>query len=110
MTIRIAGLSDCKFCKSLKQKLGEKGIDHTFFDCDKNSENCGSLEALTDSDYYPMVLIQDTENNLLEVYFYTQNYEKMIKGSYTQNGIRLIPTHSIDSMVKYIENRLNFKL
>lgn len=110
MTIRIAGLSDCKFCKSLRKKLQDKGINHTFFDCDKNSENCASLEALTNSDYYPMVLIQDEHENILEVYFFTQNYETMIKGSYTQNGIRLIPSHSTDSMAKYIENRLNLKL
>ena len=110
MTIKIVGLSDCDKCKSLRKKLKESGINHSFSDCDRDPGNCDNLEALTGSSNYPMLLIQDLEDNLLEVYFLTERYETMMKGSYTQNGIRLIPTHSTDSLLRYAENRLNFKL
>ena len=110
MKIKIVGLSDCDKCKSLRKNLKSERIDHDFSDCDKDPQNCDNLEALTGTDHYPMVLIQDLEDNLLEVYYLTSNYHTMIAGSYSRNGIRLIPTHSIDSLLNYISHRLNFKL
>ena len=109
MKIKMVGLSDCSKCKTLRAQLKQNKIDHEFSDCDKDPQNCDNLEGLTGSNQYPMILIEDLENNLLEVYYLTENYHTMIAGSYTKNGLRLIPTHSTDSLLNYVSNRLNFK-
>lgn len=110
MTIKIAGLSDCDKCKTLRKKLKESGLNHSFSDCDKDPGNCDNLEALTGTSSYPIMLVQDSDDKVLEVYFLTDRYETLIRGSYSQNGIRLIPAHSTDSLLRYAENRLNLKL
>lgn len=107
MKIKIVGLSSCGRCKALAQKLKEEKIKFEFSDCDRNPQNCDNLEALTNTQLYPMLLIEDHDDNLLEVYYLTEHYETMIKGSYTQNRIKLIPTHSTDSMLRYIQDRVN---
>lgn len=109
MKVKILGLNSCGHCKKLRADLEKIKVDHEFTDCNKDTQNCDNLEGLTGSSIYPMVLIQDLEDNLLEVYFLTKNYNEMIAGSHTKNGIRLIPTHSTDSLLKYVSNRLNLK-
>jgi glutaredoxin len=109
MKIKMVGLSDCGKCKTLKTNLKQRDIDYEFSDCDKDPQNCDNLEALTGSTQYPMILIQDLEDNLLEIYYLTDNYHTMIAGSYNRNGIKLIPTHSTDSLLNYVSHRLNLK-
>lgn len=110
MKIKIVGLPDCDRCKTFRSKLLALGVEHVFTDCDHDPQNCDNLEALTNSTNYPMALIEDVDDTLLEVYYLTDSYQELIKGGYTQNRIRLIPAHSIDSLLRYTSERLNYKL
>lgn len=110
MTIKVVGLSGCRHCKDLKAQLAKAKIDHIFSDCDKDQESCNSLESLTGSTQYPMILIHDQDDNILEVYYLTDNYSEMIAGAYSKAGIKLIPTHSTDSLFRYAYNKLNFNI
>lgn len=110
MTIKIVGLSTCNKCETLRKGLDYSKIDHVFTDCDMNPDNCDSLESLTGTKQYPMVLIQDLEENILEIIYITDNYNVLIGGSRMHNGIKLVPMHSIDSLLRYTVGRLNLKL
>jgi hypothetical protein len=110
MKIKIVGLHSCGKCDGLKKKLKDAGVRFDFSDCDRNPQNCDNLEALTGTTHYPMVLLEDAQDNLLEVYYLTEHYETLIKGSYSQNRIKLVPTHSTDSLFRYAKDRVNYKL
>lgn len=109
MTIKVIGLTTCNKCETLRRGLDSSGIDHAFSDCDTNPDNCDSLESLTGTKQYPMVLIQDLEENILEIIYITERYETLIQGSRMQNGIKLVPMHSTDSLLRYSIGRLNLK-
>lgn len=104
------GLTNCKMCKALREALDRSGIDHGFYDCDQNSENCDALEALTGTKLYPMVLISDLEDNLLEVVYLAKDYAQLKESISTKDGVRLIAIHSIDGMFRYSVNRLNLNI
>lgn len=110
MTIRVMGLTNCKHCKNLREALEKSGIDHGFYDCNQNSENCDALEALTGTKLYPMVLISDLEDSLLEVVYLARDYTQLKESVSTKDGIRLIANHSIDGMFRYSVNRLNLNI
>lgn len=109
MKIRVMGLSDCKQCKALREALDRSRIDHCFSDCDKDPENCDALESLTSTRRYPMVLISDLEDNLLEVVYLAEDFQQLKESTQTHNGIRLIASHSTDGLLRYTVNRLNLK-
>ena len=110
MTIRILGLENCKRCKILRDALEASRIEHAFSDCDHDPENCDALESLTGTNLYPMVLISDADENLLEVVFLASDYEQLKDPVSTQNGIRLIANHSIEGLLRYTINRLHLSI
>lgn len=110
MMIRVMGLETCDRCKKLKDALKSAKIAFEFSDCDNDPENCDALEALTDTKHYPMVLMYGIDQNLLEVVFITDDSKILNTGTIINNGVRLIPNHSIDGLLRYTINRLNLKL
>lgn len=104
------GLESCKMCKALREALDRSDIDHVFSDCNKDPDNCDALEALTGTVYYPMILISDLEDNLMEVAFLANDYSQLDVGTSTRNGIKLIANHSLDGLLKYTINRLNLNI
>jgi len=110
MKIKVLGLSGCSRCADLKSFLEKFKIEYVFSDCDDNPENCDSLEATTDSNQYPMVLLSDDDETLIEILYLTERYETLIKGSFSQNGIKFIPLYSTDSMFRYTFARLNLSI
>lgn len=104
------GLTNCSLCKALREALDASSIEHWFSDCDADPDNCDALESLTNSSKYPMVLISDAENNLLEVAYLASNYEQLKESVSVQNGIKLVANHSIDGLLRYTVNRLHLNI
>lgn len=107
MKIKVIGLSGCGKCNELRTKLEQAGAKYVFSDCDEHPENCDSLESATNTKLYPMILFTDDRDNLLEILYVTEKYETLIRGSYHQSGIKLIPLYSTDSILRYALSRLN---
>jgi hypothetical protein len=97
-------------CKALREALNASGINHNFSDCDRDSQNCDALEALTRTTQYPMILISDLENNLLEVVFLAKDYSQLKESVSYKDGIMLIANHSLDGLLRYTVNRLNLNI
>lgn len=110
MTIRVMGLTGCKMCQALREALDKSQIEHNFSDCDHDPENCDSLESLTGSSTYPMILISDLEDNILEVVYLASSYDQLKDSVTVQNGIRLVANYSIDGLLRYTVNRLNLNI
>lgn len=110
MKIRILGLTTCKHCKALREALEASNIEYTFSDCDHDPDNCDALESLTGTLLYPMVLISDEEQTLLEVVFLASNYDQLENTIVTRGGVRLIANHSIDGLLRYTVNRLHLNI
>lgn len=104
------GLTSCKLCKTLRISLDASNIEHSFSDCDQDPENCDALESLTNSALYPMILISDAEDNLLEILFLAANYKQLETSIKIQNGIKLIANHSIEGLLRYTINRLHLNI
>lgn len=110
MMIRVMGLRTCSKCKTLKESLNYAKVEYSFSDCENHSDNCDSLEALTGTKHYPMVLISGLEEGILEVIYLTDSMNVLQEGVKMQNGVRLVPNHSLDGLYRYTLNRLNLKL
>lgn len=104
------GLTNCKMCKALREALDVSSIDHGFSDCEHNPDNCDALESLTGTKTYPMVLISDLEENLLEIVYLASNYEQLKESVKIKDGIRLVANYSIDGLLRYTVNRLNLNI
>lgn len=107
MKIKVVGLSGCGMCKELRKNLDKAGINYVFSNCDDHPDNCDSLEAATNSKQYPMVLLTDDSDTLIEILYVTERYETLIKGSYSKDGVKFIPLYSTDSVLRYAISRLN---
>jgi glutaredoxin len=110
MKIKVIGLSGCRKCSELRKGLEKFKVSYVFSDCEENPENCDSLEAATNTKQYPMVLLSDGNETLIEILYVTERYETLIKGSYSQNGVRFIPLYSTDSVLRYALSRLNLTI
>lgn len=104
------GLTTCKLCKALREALDRSNIDHVFSDCEHDPDNCDALEALTGTAMYPMVLIMDLDDNVLEIAYIAKDYDQLKEGSRVQNAIRLVANHSVDGLLRYTINRLNLNI
>lgn len=104
------GLTGCKMCKALREALDRSSIEHSFSDCEHDPDNCDALESLAGTTMYPMVLISDLEDNLLEIVYLATDYDQLKESTRVQEGIRLIANHSIDGLLRYTVNRLNLNI
>lgn len=104
------GLTGCKMCKALREALDASEVGHVFTDCEHSPENCDALESLTNTTTYPMVLISDLEDNILEVAYIASHFEQLKESVKNKDGIRLIANHSVDGLLRYTVNRLNLNI
>jgi hypothetical protein len=107
MKIKLITLEDCNRCNKLKKDLSNSNIIYTVTSCEENPNQCDSLETLLGIEEYPMILITDKEDRLLEILYTANSYEIIGKNKDFDGGVTGIPMHSIDSMVYYIKNKLN---
>jgi len=107
MKIQLITLQDCSRCKKLKKELSNNNIIYKFTNCEDNPNQCDSLETLLGIEEYPMILITDKEDRILEILYIANSYEMISKYKDFDGGVTGIPMHSIDSMLHYIKNKLN---
>jgi hypothetical protein len=106
MKIQLITLLDCKRCASLKNQLTDNNIIFGYTNCEDNPNQCDSLETLLGIEEYPIVLITDKNDNILEILYITRSYDTIGKKRDFDGGVLGIPLYSIDSIVQYIKNRL----
>lgn len=107
MKIQLITLNGCGRCAKLKEDLSNNNIVFTNTSCDENPNQCDSLESLLGIDDYPMVLITDKADRILEILYIAKSYEMIGKNKDFDGGVTGIPVHSIDNMIDYIKNKLN---
>jgi len=107
MKIQLITLENCNRCNKLKKELSDNSIFYTHTNCEDNPNQCDSLESLLGIEEYPMVLITDKEDRILEILYIAKSYDMIGKNKDFDGGVTGIPMHSIDSMLYYLKNKLN---
>lgn len=107
MKIQLITLEDCNRCTKLKKELSDNGIFYRYTNCEDNPNQCDSLESLLGIEEYPMILITDKQDNILEILYIAKTYEMIGKNRDFDGGVIGVPMHSIDNMVHYVKNKLN---
>jgi hypothetical protein len=107
MKIQLITLENCNKCNKLKKELSDNNILYTYTNCEEDPNQCDSLETLLGIEEYPIILIKNEENKILEILYAAKSYELIGKNKDFENGIVGIPMHSVDGMLEYIKNKLN---
>ena len=95
-------LDGCSKCQSLKNKLGYFNNSFKFYSCDGENPLCDDAETLTGVDSYPMTLVLDINNNIEQIVYFTDEYDKVGKKIELTKGVKGYPVYSVDQMVDYV--------
>lgn len=95
-------LDGCSKCQALKNKLGYLNNSFKFHSCDGESDLCDHAETLAGVETYPMTLVLDINNNVEQIVYFTEDYDKVGKKIELTEGVTGFPVYSIDQMVDYI--------
>jgi len=95
-------LDDCSRCKALKNNIGFLNSSFKFYSCNGENELCDEAERLVNINSYPMAIVLDINNNIKEVVYFTDDYNKIGKKQEVISGVFGIGVHSIDQMIDYI--------
>lgn len=110
MKIKVMTLEGCEYCANFKHSLAYKGVRFEIMTCEKYPETCDSLESLVNSTYYPIVMIHNHNDEMMEIVFVTKDMSQLQEGIKIQNGISLIPTYSGDKILEYLLNKLHLTI
>ena len=100
--VKFLVLEGCSKCKALKNKLNYFGNSFKYYPCDGADDFCDKIESLTGVETYPMMVVFDINNNIKEVLYFTEDYNKVGKKIQLAEGVTGFPVYSIDQMVDYI--------
>lgn len=109
MTIKVLVLEGCKRCENFKKILDLNNIRYELMPCEKYSNQCDSVESATNTSTYPIVMLTNSKNQILEIIYQAEKYLQLMEGKKTELGISYIPVHSIDNIVNYVIVKLNLK-
>ena len=107
MNIKVITLDGCNKCRIFKEALTKASIKYDITTCDKNSDICDSLESITNSSHYPMVVLSNENNKILEIIFTAENHSQLAEGAKNSGGILYVPMYSTDNILDYVKKRLN---
>ena len=96
----ILGLSGCGHCETLASRLEEEKIPFSFLDADKESKLADKLEALLNTETYPIVILEDS---IEKTYLYRVNSITEAKTVHWLDGQTKVGCVTIDSMVAAIK-------
>ena len=102
--IRIHVLDGCDKCNNFKQALDNLKIKYKVVSCEKDPNECDKIELLTETETYPMAILDGEE---IAILYITNKFEDLGKKIKKGSNIALFPFYSIDNMLLYIKNRLN---
>lgn len=95
----VLGLSGCGHCETLVKRLGEEKIPFNFLDADKEDKLADKLEALLNTETYPIVILEDSVE---KTYLYRVSSINEAKTVNTGQGIK-VGCVTIDNMVASIK-------
>lgn len=95
-------LEGCGKCQALKNKLGYLNNSFKFYPCDGDNELCDQAEILTGVQSYPMTLVLDINNNIEQIVYFADDYNKVGNKIKLTEGVTGIPVYSVDQMVDYV--------
>lgn len=107
MKIEIITLVDCPRCAKLKLDLSSNNIEFKNTNCEDDSNRCDLLENLLGIDEYPIILLLDNKDTLVEILYLSKSYNNINKTSVLEGGILGKSLYSIDTMIQYVKNKLN---
>lgn len=100
--IQLLVLEGCSKCKKVKESLDAKGIDYTTIICKEDTAICDEVEDLTGVYQYPMVLHTDKFGSITDIFYITDEYEKVGKLRKLAVGITGLGFYSVDQLINYI--------
>jgi len=100
--IKLLVLEGCNKCKSLKESLDTKGIEYSTIICEDDTPICDEVEDLTDIYQYPMVLHTDQFGSITDIFYITDEYDKIGKLRKLSLGVTGLGFYSIEQLISYI--------
>lgn len=97
-------LENCSRCKALKNKLDFLHNSFKYYSCDGDSDLCDQAESLAGVSTYPIAILLDPNDQMKEIVYFTEDYEKIGKKEQVVDGIVKIGVYSVDQLVEYIIN------
>ena len=95
-------LDGCSKCQSLKNKLGYFNNSFKFYSCEGENPLCDEAEKLTGVDLYPMTLVLDINNNIEQIVYFADDYNKVGNKRQLTERVSGFPVYSVDQMVDYV--------
>lgn len=95
-------LEGCSRCKALKNKLDFFHNSFKYYSCDGDNDLCDQAESLAGVNTYPMAILLDTNNQIKEIVYFTEDYDKVGKKEQVIDGVVRIGVYSTDQLVDYI--------
>ena len=97
--IKVYTLQGCDKCESFKKALTKKGLIYKEISCETNPTECDKIEAITNTDSYPMSIIEDSDG--VKVLYVAEKYTDMGTRQ-IESGTTVIGVYSIDNMLDLI--------
>ena len=100
--IKLLILDGCNKCKAVKEALDKKGIEYTTIVCEDDTPICDEVEDLTGVYQYPMVIHTDEFGSITDIFYITDEYDKIGKLRKLGLGITGLGFYSIEQLISYI--------
>lgn len=102
--VKVLGLPRCSWCRALTGELDELSIPYSFVNVDEQPQLADKLEALLETQDYPMVLLE--QNYETVYYLYRPEGSAHLGLGRASDGCNTIGCATIDAMVSNIKNIL----
>lgn len=99
--VEVLGLGGCARCNALVHNLGRKGIPFSFTDVNGDNALADEVEALLDTEEYPIVILSDNTGVLY--YIYSPDTVGGMGLSKASNGVPKIGCPSVDKIASNVE-------
>lgn len=100
--IKLLILDGCNKCKKVKEALDKKGIEYSTIVCEDDTSICDEVEDLTGIYQYPMVLHTDEFGSITDIFYITDEYDKIGKLRKLSLGVTGLGFYSIEQLISYI--------
>lgn len=100
--IQIITLPHCGRCTKVKKHFDNLNISYREMRCDEFPDYCDSLESITNTVFYPMIVTHNPVN-LIELYYVADQYDKLtVKGDKVR-GYTLQPQINLETLIQSIK-------
>ena len=100
--IKLLILDGCNKCKKVKEALDKKGIEYSTIVCEDDTSICDEVEDLTGVYQYPMIIHTDEFGSIKDIFYITDEYDKIGKLRKLALGVTGLGFYSIEQLISYI--------